>query len=63
MKIVALVKQTFDSEAKIALEGGKIGRQGISFIMNPYDEYAVEEALKLKEKQWWRGYRGYGGAR
>ncbi|HAG08036.1 MAG TPA: electron transfer flavoprotein subunit beta [Desulfotomaculum sp.] len=50
MKIVALVKQTFDSEAKIALEGGKIGRQGISLIMNPYDEYAVEEALKLKEK-------------
>lgn len=50
MKIIALVKQTFDSEAKIALEGGKVSRQGISLIMNPYDEYAVEEALKLKEK-------------
>lgn len=51
MKIVVLMKQTFDTEAKITLTAdGKINRQGVSLIMNPYDEFAVEEALRIKEK-------------
>ncbi|MGQ9532055.1 MAG: electron transfer flavoprotein subunit beta/FixA family protein [Desulfotomaculales bacterium] len=51
MKIVVLLKQTFDTEAKITLDaGGRINRQGVNLIINPYDEYAVEEALRLKEK-------------
>ncbi len=52
MKILVCLKQTFDTEAKIVLdENGKIERQGVSLIMNPYDEFAVEEALRLKENQ------------
>ncbi|MFZ5648223.1 MAG: electron transfer flavoprotein subunit beta/FixA family protein [Bacillota bacterium] len=51
MKIVVCMKQTFDTEAKIAIDGnGKINKQGVSLIMNPYDEFAVEEALRIKEK-------------
>lgn len=51
MKIVVCVKQVFDTEAKIAIDAaGKINKQGVSLIMNPYDEFAVEEALRLKEK-------------
>lgn len=51
MKIAVLIKQTFDTEAKILIDAnGRISRQGVSLIMNPYDEYAVEEALRLKEK-------------
>ncbi|MCL6638148.1 MAG: electron transfer flavoprotein subunit beta/FixA family protein [Firmicutes bacterium] len=51
MKIAVLVKQTFDTEAKITIDAsGQISRQGVSLIINPYDEYAVEEALRLKEK-------------
>jgi electron transfer flavoprotein beta subunit len=51
MNIVVCLKQTFDTEAKITLDaGGKIERKGVSLIMNPYDEFAVEEALRLKEK-------------
>lgn len=50
MNIAVLLKQTFDTEAKIEIEGGKISKKGIGLIVNPYDEYAVEEALKLKEK-------------
>lgn len=51
MKIIVLIKQTFDTEAKIAIDdSGQISRQGVSLIINPYDEYAVEEALRLKEK-------------
>lgn len=51
MKIAVLVKQTFDTEAKITLDAnGKITNTGVSLIMNPYDEYAVEEGLRIKEK-------------
>ncbi|MBU8878010.1 electron transfer flavoprotein subunit beta/FixA family protein [Bacillus sp. FJAT-29790] len=50
MKILVLLKQTFDTEEKISLQNGKVSEQGVEFIINPYDEYAVEEAMKLKEK-------------
>ncbi|KJS17121.1 MAG: electron transfer flavoprotein subunit beta [Peptococcaceae bacterium BRH_c4b] len=51
MKIVVLMKQVFDTEAKITIDGsGKINKQGVSLIMNPYDEYAVELGLRIKEK-------------
>ncbi|MTI84244.1 MAG: electron transfer flavoprotein subunit beta/FixA family protein [Firmicutes bacterium] len=51
MNIVVCLKQTFDTEAKIKLTGdGRIDNKGVSLIINPYDEFAVEEALKLKEK-------------
>jgi electron transfer flavoprotein beta subunit len=51
MKIVVLMKQTFDTEAKIVVDGsGKISADGIQHIINPYDEYAIEEAIRIKEK-------------
>lgn len=52
MKILVLIKQTPDTETKIKLSGdGKSVEQGdIKYIINPYDEFAIEEALKLKEK-------------
>jgi len=49
MNILVLLKQTFDTEEKIVIEDGKINEEGIEFIINPYDEYAVEEAIKIKE--------------
>lgn len=50
MNILVLVKQTFDTEEKIVIENGMIKEDGAEFILNPYDEYAVEEAIKLKEE-------------
>lgn len=51
MKIAVLMKQTFDTAAIINLDAnGKIESQGVNLIINPYDEFAVEEALRLKEK-------------
>lgn len=51
MNIVVCIKQTFDTEAKIVLDGsGKIDGAGVNLVINPYDEFAVEEALKLREK-------------
>lgn len=50
MKILVLVKETFDTEEKIVIQDGKISEDGVEYIINPYDEYAIEEAIKLKEE-------------
>jgi electron transfer flavoprotein beta subunit len=51
MNIVVCLKQTFDTEAKIVIDGsGNIDSTGVDQIINPYDEFAIEEALQLKEK-------------
>ena len=51
MKIVVCVKQVPDTEAriKIAPDGKGIGESDLNWIVSPYDEIALEEALKLKE--------------
>ncbi|UCH84672.1 MAG: electron transfer flavoprotein subunit beta/FixA family protein [Candidatus Latescibacterota bacterium] len=52
MKIGVLVKNVPDTETKIKLtsDGTGIETQGVKFVMNPFDEYAVEAALQFKEK-------------
>lgn len=50
MKILVLAKQTFDTEERIVIDNGTINEEGVEFILNPYDEYAVEEAIKIKEE-------------
>lgn len=50
MNMYVILKQTFDTEEKIFIEQGGIVRDGVKLIINPYDEYAVEEALRLKER-------------
>jgi electron transfer flavoprotein beta subunit len=51
MKIFVCVKQVPDTEAKIKLasDGRSIDPAGIKWVMNPYDEYAVEESIKLRD--------------
>ncbi|RHW40683.1 electron transfer flavoprotein subunit beta/FixA family protein [Neobacillus notoginsengisoli] len=49
MNIFVLMKRTFDTEEKITLSGGKINEDGAEFIINPYDEYAVEEAIRVRD--------------
>ncbi len=51
MKILVLLKQTPDTEAKVSpkADGAGLDIAG-TIIINPYDEFAVEEALKVKEK-------------
>ncbi len=51
MKIVVCMKQVPSSEARIALasDGVSINTADVEMAINPYDEYAVEEALKIKE--------------
>ena len=52
MKIAVCIKRTPDTETRIKISGdGKsIDEAGVKFVLNPYDEYAVEEALQLKER-------------
>ncbi|MGN1385523.1 MAG: electron transfer flavoprotein subunit beta/FixA family protein [Bacillus sp. (in: firmicutes)] len=50
MNIYVLLKRTFDTEEKITLSNGKINEDGAEFIINPYDEYAVEEAIVKRDE-------------
>lgn len=51
MNIAVPVKYVPDTETivKIGKDGKSINKDGVTYILNPYDEFAVEEALKLKE--------------
>jgi electron transfer flavoprotein beta subunit len=51
MKIVVCVKQVPDTETRvrIAPEGKGIVEADVNWIVSPYDEFAIEEALRLKE--------------
>ena len=52
MKIVVCVKFVPDTaiKVKIAASGKEVELSDVPFVVNPYDEFAVEEALKIKEK-------------
>jgi electron transfer flavoprotein beta subunit len=51
MNILAFVKRVPDTESRIRIqhEARAIAEDGLTFVISPYDEYAVEEALRLKE--------------
>ena len=49
MNIYVLLKRTFDTEEKITISNGAIQEDGAEFIINPYDEYAVEEAIQIRD--------------
>lgn len=52
MNIVVIIRQTPDTEARIKIGSkiNKIDTNGITWIINPYDEFAIEKALKIKEQ-------------
>ncbi|WP_018664919.1 electron transfer flavoprotein subunit beta/FixA family protein [Heyndrickxia acidiproducens] len=51
MNIFVLLKRTFDTEEKISISNGQINDDGAEYIINPYDEYAVEEAIQVRDAQ------------
>lgn len=52
MKSLVCLKQVPDTETQIKVkpDGTGIVTDGIKYVINPYDEFSVEEALRLKEK-------------
>jgi electron transfer flavoprotein beta subunit len=49
LNIVVCVKQTPDTAATVTVDGGKVSWGDAPLVLNPWDEYAVEEALRTKE--------------
>jgi electron transfer flavoprotein beta subunit len=51
VKIAVCIKQVPSSEARIviAADGRSIDPTDVEMVLNPYDEYALEEALRIKE--------------
>lgn len=51
MNIMVFTKQVPDTETKIKIadDGKSIVEDGVNFILSPYDEFAIEEAIKTKE--------------
>ena len=52
MNSIVCMKQVPDTESIIRIDGEGTGivEEGLKYVANPYDEYAVEEALRLREK-------------
>ena len=53
MELIVCLKQVPDTETQIkpGADGKSIDEADIKWVMNPYDEFGVEEALKIKEAQ------------
>lgn len=51
MNIFVCISHVPDTTTKIQVgsDGKQIDTTGVTFILNPYDEFAIEEALQLKE--------------
>src|SRR6202161_2125168 len=52
MKVLVPVKRVVDSNVKVRVksDGSAMETAGVKMSMNPFDEIAVEEAIRLKEK-------------
>jgi electron transfer flavoprotein beta subunit len=50
MHVVICVKQVPDTETKIRVKDGQVDHSETKYVVNPYDEYAIEEGLRIKER-------------
>ncbi len=48
MNIIVCIKRVPDTGARVEIDGARVREEGLDWVMNPYDEYAVEEALLIK---------------
>jgi electron transfer flavoprotein beta subunit len=49
MNAIVCLKEVPDTETRIEVRGGEVVEEGIQYVVNPYDEFALEEALKWQE--------------
>jgi electron transfer flavoprotein beta subunit len=47
---VVCISHVPDTESRIKVSGSRVDETGLKFIVSPYDEFALEEAIRLKEK-------------
>jgi electron transfer flavoprotein beta subunit len=50
MNSIVCLKEVPDTETRIEVREGQIVEEGVQYVVNPYDEYALEEALKWQEE-------------
>lgn len=50
MNLLVFVKQVPDTETRIQVSNGQVDLSSVKWIANPYDEFAIEEALRIKER-------------
>ncbi len=50
MRFIAVIRQVPDGESRLKVQEGQVDLSGATLILDQMDEYAVEEALRLKEK-------------
>ncbi len=49
MNSIVCLKEVPDTETRIQVRDGAVVEEGIQYVVNPYDEFALEEALKWQE--------------
>jgi electron transfer flavoprotein beta subunit len=49
MKIITILKQVPDAEARIRATPGGVDFDGVTFVIDGMDEYGVEQALRIRE--------------
>jgi len=50
MNVLVFVKQVPDTETRIQIQNGSVDTSSVKWVVNPYDEFAIEEALRIREK-------------
>jgi electron transfer flavoprotein beta subunit len=50
VNIIVCVKQVIDTGAALTLKDGQVDTEGLPRVINPYDEFAIEEAVRIREK-------------
>jgi electron transfer flavoprotein beta subunit len=51
MRVLVCVKQVIDTAARIEVKDQKLDGTGLARVLNPYDEFAIEEALRIRERK------------
>ena len=51
MNIAVLIKMVPDTESKLEVNDGILNDQNFKYMVNPYDEFAVEQAVQFKEAE------------
>jgi electron transfer flavoprotein beta subunit len=49
MKIVTVIRQVPDAEARVRVEDGEVALSGAAFVLDGMDEYGVEQALRMRD--------------
>jgi len=50
LNVLVFVKQVPDTETRIQIKDGQVDLSSVKWVANPYDEFAIEEALRIKER-------------